>query len=163
MTDDEIVKALNSADVFLRNRANAKLAPLNEYDTEALLDIAKVCDEATSLINRQKAMMEQLEKIVFMDVDAPSATALVAKTEWYRLNSQHIDRLEAEIERLRAMVSQNEGVLSQYEQLIKAAAIKEFAEKLKEKAWIGMWETISHVDVDDIDNLVKEMTSIKDK
>ena len=64
MTDNEIIKALDGADVFLRNRANSKPAPLNEYDIEALIDIANVCDEAANLINRQKAEIERLEKTV---------------------------------------------------------------------------------------------------
>jgi hypothetical protein len=38
-----------------------------------------------------------------------------------------INRQQAEIERLKDMVAQNEGVLPEYENLIKAEAIKEFA------------------------------------
>ena len=39
MTDKkDIIKELDGADVFLRNRANSKPAPLNEYDIEILLD-----------------------------------------------------------------------------------------------------------------------------
>lgn len=68
-----------------------------------------------------------------------------------------INRQDAEIERLKDMVSQNEGALPRYEALIRAEAVKEFAERLKEKAItyytiIGRW-----VSVKDIDNLVKEM------
>ena len=61
-----------------------------------------------------------------------------------------INRQKAEIERLKDMVGQNEGVLPQYENLIKAEAIKEFAERLK--------EIDDYVSPLDIDNLVKEMT-----
>ena len=44
-----------------------------------------------------------------------------------------INRQKAEIERLKDMVAQNEGVLPRYEQLIKAEAIEEFAERLRNK------------------------------
>ena len=51
MTDyEKIIKDLDGADVFLRNRAEAEPAPLNEYDIEALHDIAKICDEAARII-----------------------------------------------------------------------------------------------------------------
>ena len=51
MTDyEKIIKELDGADVFLRNRANSEPAQLNEYDIEALLDIAKMCDKAARII-----------------------------------------------------------------------------------------------------------------
>ena len=43
---DRLIKNLDGADLYLRNRAKAKPAPLNEYDIETMLDIAKVLDEA---------------------------------------------------------------------------------------------------------------------
>ncbi len=43
---ERLIKGLDSADLFLRNRALSDTAPLNEYDVEAMLDIAKTCDEA---------------------------------------------------------------------------------------------------------------------
>ena len=39
----------------------------------------------------------------------------------------------------------------------KAEAVKEFAERLKEQADRSFWQTHSYVDVEDIDNLLKEM------
>lgn len=39
----------------------------------------------------------------------------------------------------------------------RAEAVKEFAERLKEKASKGFWNELAYVDVDDIDNLVEEM------
>lgn len=62
MTVVEIVKGLDEADLFLRDRVNATPAPLNEYDIALLLDIAKVCDEAAGLIRQQKAEIERLMK-----------------------------------------------------------------------------------------------------
>ena len=39
----------------------------------------------------------------------------------------------------------------------KSEARREFAERLKEIAWIGLWETVKHVDIDEIDEILKEM------
>ena len=60
-TDEQIKAALDAADVFLRNRVNAKPTPLNKYDKEALLDIANTCDGAVSLINCQETEIERLK------------------------------------------------------------------------------------------------------
>ncbi len=49
---DRLIELLDGADLFLRNRANAEPAPLNEYDIEAMLDIAKVCDEAARTLEK---------------------------------------------------------------------------------------------------------------
>ena len=57
-TDEQIIEALDSADLFLRNRANAKPAQLNKYDIAELLDIANVCVNALDLIKRLKAKSE---------------------------------------------------------------------------------------------------------
>ncbi len=108
-TDEQIKKALDSADLFLRNRANAEPAPLNEYDKEELLDIAKICCNALDLINRQ----------------------------------------ESEIDHLREATKK-----------VTSEAIKEFAERLKEKASpypYYQYGLIDAVSVEDIDNLAKEM------
>lgn len=72
-----------------------------------------------------------------------------------------INRQKAEIERLEEMydssVSSERNVVDNigYE---KSEAIKEFAEKLKEKATSTFYEEHKYVDTEDIDNLVKEMT-----
>lgn len=49
---DRLIKLLDGADLFLRNRANAEPAPLNEYDIENLKDIAKVCDDAARTLEK---------------------------------------------------------------------------------------------------------------
>lgn len=43
------------------------------------------------------------------------------------------------------------------EETIRAEAIKEFAEKLKERATKGFWETDAYIGTEQIDELVKEM------
>lgn len=42
--------------------------------------------------------------------------------------------------------------------ILKSEAVKEFAERLKEMETQGFWETDGYVGVDQINNLVKEMT-----
>ena len=49
---DRLIKELDSADLFLRNRANSSPAPLNDYDIEEMLDIAKICDEAARTLEK---------------------------------------------------------------------------------------------------------------
>lgn len=63
-TNQKIVSELDGADVFLRGRAASKSAPLNEYDIEVLLGIANICAEAADTINRQKAEIDRLNKLV---------------------------------------------------------------------------------------------------
>ena len=53
MTEREkLISDLDSADFFLRNRVNAKPAPLNEYDKEALLDIAEIAYKAARMLEK---------------------------------------------------------------------------------------------------------------
>ena len=47
-----MIKDLDGADVFLHNRANSLKAPLNEYDIEEMLDIAKICDKAARTLEK---------------------------------------------------------------------------------------------------------------
>ena len=49
---ERLIKKLDEADLFLRNRANAKPDPLNKYDISILKDIAKTCDEAARIIEK---------------------------------------------------------------------------------------------------------------
>ena len=50
---ERLIERLDGADLFLRNRVNAKpLNPLNKYDIENFKDIAKVCDEAARTLEK---------------------------------------------------------------------------------------------------------------
>jgi len=51
----KLISELDDADLFLRNRAKAAPAPLNDYDIMLLQDIAKTCDEAARTL--EKSMM----------------------------------------------------------------------------------------------------------
>lgn len=93
--------------------------------------------------------------------------------ECWNVNKYAIDlinRQKADIELLIGLVSQNEGVLPQYEALIKREAVTEFAEMVKAKindhllksstTWnsyrFNAYEAKIYGEI--IDNLVKEMT-----
>lgn len=83
----DIVKALDGADVFLRNRANAQPAPLNEYDIQILLDIAKICDKSANVIRHQQEDIDKLKD----ECD-----------RWHKeaeLNANEIMKLQADIEK----------------------------------------------------------------
>lgn len=67
-----------------------------------------------------------------------------------------IIRQKAEIERLKNMIAQNEGVLPEYERLIKAETIEEFAERLKHTR-VDL-DGIEMVAVWNIDTIIEQMT-----
>lgn len=79
-----------------------------------------------------------------------------------------INRQKTEIERLKERISYLEESIDcsrkEYNSLLqklqhaRAEAIKEFAERLKSVQTQGFWEENAYVSVDDIDNLVEEMT-----
>ena len=56
----KLVNLLDGADLFLRNRIQDTKSPLNNYDIEAMTDIADVCDKSARLIEellKQKRLM----------------------------------------------------------------------------------------------------------
>jgi hypothetical protein len=53
MTDTKkLIEELDSADLFLRNRAHAKPDPLTDYDIMLMEDAAKACDEAARALEK---------------------------------------------------------------------------------------------------------------
>lgn len=67
-----------------------------------------------------------------------------------------ISRQKEEIERLKNRDLQVE-VSEKLEREIKAEAVKEFTDRLKERASKGFWETDAYIGVEQIEELVKEM------
>lgn len=61
-TEIDIAEALDTADLFLRDRVDSEPSPLNEYDIDILLDIAQTCHEAASLIRVQTSQIKNLKK-----------------------------------------------------------------------------------------------------
>ena len=47
-----LIKELDSSDLFLRNRSKCIPAPLNEYDIELMQDAAKTCDRAARTLEK---------------------------------------------------------------------------------------------------------------
>lgn len=62
MTSSEIITRLDSADLFLRNRAKAAKAPLTKYDVGLFFDMAQTCRDATGVISSLTAEIERLKK-----------------------------------------------------------------------------------------------------
>lgn len=48
---EDIIRELDSADVFLRNRSSAPHSLINMYDVETMLQIASTCDKAAELLS----------------------------------------------------------------------------------------------------------------
>ena len=115
---------------------------------------------AVEIINRQNADLIDKDKQL---QDALKSTA-VNKTKVIDCEKE-INRLQAENERLRNHIQEGIDLAKQLPEMIaivKAEAYKEFAERLKE--YLGTHYDLSGdkkthmiVDVDDIDNLLKEL------
>lgn len=69
-----------------------------------------------------------------------------------------IKEQKAEIERLQKNIDGLNIFTTNHIKVVRLQAIKEFAEKLKEKATSTFYEEHKYVDTEDIDNLIKEMT-----
>ena len=104
---EKTIKLLDGADLFLRNRANAEPAHLNEYDIESLLDIAQVCDDAARII----------EKL--------TSPTLIMNTD-YVLSKEEL---------IKAMQKSHVQIIPRNETAIKREAIEDFIWKVKDKAW----------------------------
>lgn len=72
-----------------------------------------------------------------------------------------INRREAAIKRLKTNIDELNIFTTNHMKVIRLQAIKEFAERLKEK--FGIADCIVTVDNNDIDNLVKEMMRSDDE
>lgn len=71
----------------------------------------------------------------------------------------HYEEAQAKIERLKKELMKcklEKEMLHQTVEEIKSEAYKEFAERLKEYATQGFWETDAYVGTEQIDNLLKE-------
>lgn len=137
MTNKEVIKVLNTA----TNIDGLQICCIdyeNAPETKAFLSIKS---DIVDLINRQQEEKKTMQA--------------------------HIDCLNAEIERLQQETKHTNDLRleifenkSAWERLARAEAIKEVAERLKDKAsFIGLdgREKLDLVDTKTIDNLVKEM------
>lgn len=144
MTDNEIIKALDEAELFLRNRTMDGMSlKLNEYDIGILRDISQVCAKAYDEINRQKAKIERL-----MDNVATLTKSISELTD--EVGRQRKDKEESL--RLAADIVDAEKIVIAK---AKSEARKEFAERLKEKPCAD--KDVQYLFELRIDNLLKEM------
>ena len=153
---NDIIKALDEAELFLRNRTMDGMSlELNEYDIGILRDISQVCARAYDEINRQKAEIEQLQTLVNEMGDyfpacigCEGKTTLGERTDKcvYEIDNTNYctkrgitnitsiitenRELKAEIERLKAEVKFSDYLEYEATNQIKAEAIKGFADRL---------------------------------
>lgn len=173
MTDNEIIKALDESEVFLRKRVkDGQPIKLNERDVEILRNISQVCAKTYDKIDRQQTDNESLK------VENQSLRGAANSLK------MHYEEAQAEIERLEnallalmnylniigcdksdvSFIKIATDLNKQIRANIKAKAVKEFVEKLKEKASkmeMACCGAIIRrdytIDEETLDNLVKEM------
>ena len=142
MTDNEIKRALGCC---MHSKWSDKCSECfyAECDSEKGC-VKELLEDALDLINRQQAKIEEL-------------------TGNLKFVRGTVERQKAEIERLQnecfCIANEREAIkdcINTAVEEAKAEAIKEFAERLKEEA-VTKCDWDNCVDVEDIDNLVKEM------
>jgi hypothetical protein len=165
MTDNEIIKALECCSSQKVNACDD--CPFYErcYNNDEFIE-----KEAIDLINRQKAEIDrQKDHIELLEIEKQ---AIKKDSEKSRTAAMEvIKKQDAEIERLKKVVSHLEDYANGVADQVKAEAVKEFAERLKSFLAINC-RTVSEdnpntddiifgYEIDDvdifIDNLVKEM------
>lgn len=167
MTDNEIIKALGCcADEGFR----CDECPCQSFKYSECYEL--ITREALDLINRQKAEIESNKAKIKISAECIARQ----DKEIERLNNALYDselmvsEQEALLERMKKLIGDTDkncrtaiNIIGRYERQfksIKAEVVKEFAERLKDKSYLnedlaGFEDMV--VDVDDIDNLVKEM------
>lgn len=140
MTDNEIIKAMQCVignEVLCSECTYQKVLPF----PSCRMMCAK---NALDLINRQKAEIERLQK----KANTPFAKITFDRDKLQEIVDEYVKNIEIDIN------------------MAKSEAIKEFAERLKEKCYEDFQETYEmlspYVTDDDIDNLVKEMTEVNE-
>ena len=117
LTDSEIKKALDEAELFLQNRVkDGQPIKLSEYDVEKLRNISQTCAKAYDKINRQQTDNESLK------VENQSLRSAANSLK------MHYEEAQAEIERLKEFIVETRRC----DKEIKSEARKEFAERLKD-------------------------------
>lgn len=149
MNDNEIIKALECCANWESDKS-CEDCPANTYGFGCANKRAKY---SLDLINRQKSEIDEIQHKFVSCNSKKEELEIELKAMRGAANSY-----KAEVERLKAEQECEEGYADALIAQSKSEAIKEFAERLKEKAKIE-WDTqIWRVKRDEIDNLVKEMT-----
>lgn len=139
LTDNEIIKALDEAELFLRNRTMDGMSlKLNEYDIGILRNISQVCAKAYDEINRLQAENEGLKTL---------NSKLEAENYSFKVKER-----ENPLEMALLIDEQAEQIKT-----AKAEAYKEFAERFKKKLSQKYTTSLWKVYCEEIDNLLKEL------
>ena len=146
MTDEQVIKALECC----FSNKSCKECPLDTNDTD-ISCLRTIRKEATRLCLRQKAeIIEAQRKIASCNAKFEALQEVKEQLEKDVFNSEmNLEHITYEYE-----------LLKQEKTVVKDEAIKEFAERLKEKSRrypYYEYGLISAVPIEDIDNLVKEM------
>lgn len=188
MTDEQIVKALECC-VRYENHLACRGCPFSGGICEE--DGLALQKHSLALIKRQQADKERLEiELQTMRIAANSYKSRVQTLEMDNAqlhsdivnanqNLDHINRLfekakqklantykelqkaKAEIEELQEILGGTAKVQSQTCAVVRVKAVREFAERLKKKAYLNNY-CVNVVTNDEIDNLVKEMTEVSE-
>ena len=146
MTDNEIIKALECCAV----RGNCNGCPREKEWDKACASIGM--KDALDLITRQKAEIERLHD----EVSKTRRKALLeASSKFAGHSDYHGDTILCKL--ICMWEGKEVGIAKPLDMgEIKFKAIKEFAERLKDKS-LTKWDYHDAVDIEEIDNLVKEM------
>ena len=161
-TDEDVIKALECCSEPSTKTCKELQCPLNEKCERNLDSLERF---ALDLINRQKAEIERLQKL-----QKPTETSgyriengkVVFYTKilnGYRHEYESLDRVVNDMNIMLQNAYKTDEIAGHYKGKLKTAkaeAIKEFAERLKEKR-TGWSYPLFVLELDAIDNLVKEM------
>ena len=165
LTPEEIIKALECC---IKPTSDCENCPY--YKKEECFDMAK--RDALNLINRQQAKIEALVEDTLCLRDTLKENESL-RTEIERLSNSAKqweetakdlligkEKQQAEIEQWKEEANRYQTLWCEDVQIARAEAIKEFARALRQQAFDRLY-----VSIDEIDNLVKEMTepSLLDK
>ena len=145
MNDSEIKKALDEAELFLRNRTMDGMSlKLNEYDIGILRNISQVCAKAYDEINRLQAENKRLSTLAELgntranDYRVMRDRALKAEAENEKLEAECDKQYEIAEATIRAEIADGGTSCHWCEDTIrsvaKAEAYKECIEKIKDKS-----------------------------
>ncbi len=135
LTDAEVKKALDICSKSNNGCSYSKYPCKDCYLNGQPMCSSVLIQDTIDLINRQdkknenlKAEIEKLNKIILKG-DFSSITALRAREHWFRQNTEHINRLNAEVERLKKGWKADVILAAN----VKAEAYKKFANLLDKK------------------------------
>ena len=167
LTNNEIIKALDEAELFLQNRVkDGQPIKLNEYDVGELRNISQTCAKAYDEINRLQTENENL-KVENQSLRS-AANSLKMHYEEAQAEIERLKKTEIEIDdfcrRLCRMRMLNGNAIASYEDLQnyiqqeKSEAVKEFAERIKELIQTKEFtDDVAMLMCAFVENIVKEM------